>query len=88
MIQQARNLVENGELGEIWLIQAEYAQDWLSETADNKQADWRINPEKSGAGAIGDIGTHALNLASFVSGLQPQALCADLHNFCGWPSCG
>jgi len=81
VIRQARKLVENGELGEIRVIQAEYAQDWLSEAADNKQADWRVNPEKSGAGAIGDIGTHALNLASFVSGLQPQALCADLHSF-------
>ena len=77
-------MIARGDLGKIRLIQAEYAQDWLTEAAgpDNKQADWRTDPARSGGGgSIGDIGTHALNLATFVTGLKPQALLADLDAF-------
>lgn len=85
MIRQARNMVRKGELGDIRVIQAEYAQDWLAEPLERsglKQAEWRTDPARSGAGGcVGDIGTHAFNLASFVSGLQLESLCADLHTF-------
>lgn len=85
MVRQAREMVANGELGDIRLVQAEYPQDWLSEPLEatgQKQAEWRTDPARSGAGgAIGDIGTHALNLAMFVSGLEPEALAADLDSF-------
>ena len=64
MIRQARDMVAKGELGRIQLVQSEYAQDWLTtalEKTGQKQAEWRVDPERSGAGgAIGDIGTHAL----------------------------
>ncbi len=68
------------------MVQVEYAQDWLTEAAetsgDNKQAEWRTDPERSGAGgSIGDIGTHAFNLAEFVSGLAVESLAADLQSF-------
>lgn len=85
MIRQARDMVANGDLGAIRLVQTEYAQDWLSENLEEsgqKQAGWRTDPARSGpGGAIGDIGTHAFNLASFVSGLELEALCADLDSF-------
>jgi predicted dehydrogenase len=85
MVRQAREMVANGELGDIRLVHAEYVQDWLSEPLEKtgqKQAAWRTDPKRSGAGgAIGDIGTHALNLAMFVTGLQPDSLAADLDSF-------
>ncbi len=84
MIRQARDMVASGELGKIRVIQVEYAQDWLTEDAGegNKQADWRTDPARSGAGgAIGDIGTHAHNLACFVTGLAVESLAADLQSF-------
>ena len=85
MVRQAREMVANGDLGKIRVIQAEYAQDWLSEKeegGDNKQANWRTDPAQSGpAGSVGDIGTHAYNLACFVSGLELAELCADLEAF-------
>lgn len=85
MIRQARNMVERGEIGKIRLVQAEYVQDWLAEPAEKrglKQAVWRTDPEKSGpGGSIGDIGTHAFNLACFVSGLRATELSADLDSF-------
>lgn len=82
MIRQAKAMVEAGDLGEIRLVQVEYAQDWLAEPIDNKQAEWRTDPAKSGAGgATGDIGTHAFNLANFVSGLSLAELSADLQSF-------
>ena len=82
LIRQARQMIERGDLGKIRIIQAEYAQDWLTMPADpgNKQADWRTDPARAGGGAIGDIGTHAFNLLSFVTGLRPEALLADLHS--------
>jgi len=85
MVRQARAMIASGELGEIRLVQVEYAQDWLAEPieqAGNKQAGWRTDPAQSGAGgAIGDIGTHAFNLAGFVTGLELEALAADLQSF-------
>jgi predicted dehydrogenase len=85
MVRQAREMVANGDLGKIRVIQVEYVQDWLSEKqegGDNKQANWRTDPNQSGpAGSVGDIGTHAYNLACFVSGLELSELCADLTAF-------
>ncbi|UFZ05067.1 Gfo/Idh/MocA family oxidoreductase [Bradyrhizobium ontarionense] len=85
MVRQARAMVANGELGEIRLVQAEYLQDWLTErleASDHKQAAWRTDPARSGAGGcIGDIGTHAYNLACFVSGLELDELLAELSTF-------
>ena len=85
MVRQAREMVENGELGDIRLIQVEYPQDWLSEKledSDQKQAGWRTDPARSGmGGCIGDIGTHAFNLATFITALELEELCADLHTF-------
>jgi predicted dehydrogenase len=85
MIRQAREMVRSGELGEIRLVHAEYVQDWLTtplERTGHKQAEWRTDPTRTGAGgAIGDIGTHAYNLACFVSGLEVETLAADLTTF-------
>lgn len=85
MIRQAKAMVEAGDLGEIRLVQVEYAQDWLAEPIEasgQKQADWRTDPARSGAGgSTGDIGTHAFNLANFVTGLSVQELAADLQTF-------
>ncbi|MEQ1901516.1 MAG: Gfo/Idh/MocA family oxidoreductase [Devosia sp.] len=84
LMRQARELVKSGALGKIRVVQVEYAQDWLSTPADpgNKQAAWRTDPKKSGAGgAIGDIGTHAYNIARFVTGLKTEAVSADLQSF-------
>jgi predicted dehydrogenase len=85
MIRQAREMIAAGELGELRLVQAEYVQDWLTEPLEKtgqKQADWRTDPKRSGAGgALGDIGTHAYNLASFVTGLTTDSLLADLTTF-------
>ena len=85
MVRHARELVRSGELGEIRVVQVEYAQDWLAEPLEKtgqKQAAWRTDPKRSGAGgATGDIGTHAFNLAEFVTGLTLEALAADVHTF-------
>jgi predicted dehydrogenase len=85
MIRQAKAMVAAGDLGDIRLVQVEYAQDWLAEPLEatgQKQADWRTDPARSGAGgSTGDIGTHAFNLANFVSGLTLDTLAADLQSF-------
>jgi predicted dehydrogenase len=87
MVRQARAMVANGDLGEIRLVQAEYLQDWLTERLEasgHKQAAWRTDPTRSGpGGCIGDIGTHAYNLACFVTGLQLDELLAQLTTFVG-----
>ena len=72
MMRQARAMVEAGELGKIRVVQVEYAQDWLAtELSGNKQADWRGDPSRAGpGGALGDIATHAFQLAEFVTGLR------------------
>lgn len=85
MVRQAREMVASGDLGAIRVVQAEYAQDWLNEALEDtgqKQAAWRTDPAQSGAGGcIGDIGTHAFHLASFVTGLTASEICADLTTF-------
>jgi len=85
MARQARAMIANGDLGDIRVVQVEYAQDWLAEPVEQtgqKQAAWRTDPERSGAGgSTGDIGTHAFNIASFVTGLTLEALAADLQAF-------
>ena len=85
LVRRMREMVKAGELGEIRLVQVEYPQDWLTgptETTGNKQAEWRVDPKRSGAGgAIGDIGTHAYNLADYVAGLELAELAADLTSF-------
>ncbi|TGN67637.1 Gfo/Idh/MocA family oxidoreductase [Paracoccus liaowanqingii] len=86
MIRQARQMIAEGDLGPLRVVQVEYPQDWLTEAAeaagDNKQAEWRTDPERSGlGGSIGDIGTHAHNLACFVTGQAVRMLAADLQSF-------
>ncbi len=85
MIRQAREMIAAGALGDIRLVNVEYIQDWLAEPIEStgqKQADWRTDPARSGAGgATGDIGTHAFNLANFVTGLTLHELSADLQSF-------
>ncbi len=85
MIRHARAMVEAGELGDIRLVQGEYPQDWLTnpiEKQGQKQAAWRTDPTKTGAGGcVGDIGTHTYQLACYVSGAVPEELSADLTTF-------
>ncbi len=85
MVRHARRMVADGALGTIRVVQVEYAQDWLTgplEATGQKQATWRTDPKRSGAGGcIGDIGTHAFNLADYVTGLAVSELCAELSTF-------
>ena len=84
LVKQARAMVRAGELGEIRKIVAEYSQGWLStriEATGQKQADWRTDPARAGAGALGDIGSHAEHLARYVTGLEIEQLCADVSTF-------
>ncbi|MAM62268.1 MAG: oxidoreductase [Maritimibacter sp.] len=82
MIRQAREMIAAGDLGKLRLVNVEYVQDWMTGPAEGKQAEWRVDPARSGAGgSIGDIGTHAYNLACFVSGLTLDRLAADLDAF-------
>ena len=82
MVRQARQMVANGDIGRIRVVQVEYPQDWLSVEQDFKQAEWRTDPARSGAGgSTGDIGTHAFNLACFVTGLEVESLAADIQAF-------
>ncbi len=85
MVKQAKWMIKNGDIGEIRKVVVEYPQGWLStklEDTEQKQAAWRTDPKRSGiAGAMGDIGTHAENLAEYMTGLQITELCADLSAF-------
>lgn len=85
MVRQAREMVRSGAIGAVRKVIVEYHQGWLAtqlEGTDNKQADWRTDPARSGiAGAIGDIGSHAENLCATVTGLEIDSLCADLTAF-------
>ena len=82
MVRQARQMVTNGDIGKIRVVQVEYSQDWLSVEQDFKQAEWRTDPARSGAGgSTGDIGTHAFNLACFITGLEVESLAADIQAF-------
>jgi predicted dehydrogenase len=82
LVKQARHMIANGDLGKIRKVVVEYPQGWLStliESTNQKQAAWRTDPSKSGiAGAMGDIGTHAENLAEYMTGLKISELCADI----------
>jgi predicted dehydrogenase len=82
MVRQAREMIAAGELGTIRVMQVEYVQDWLTtkvEDTGQKQASWRVDPERAGVGgSLGDIGTHAHNLACFVTGLALRELAADV----------
>lgn len=82
LVKQAKKMLRDGKLGEIRKVVVEYPQGWLStllEASDQKQAAWRTDPSRSGiAGAIGDIGTHAENLAEYITGLKITELCADI----------
>jgi predicted dehydrogenase len=85
LVRQARAMVAEGVLGKLRVVQVEYAQDWLAtrlEDSGQKQAEWRTDPVKSGpAGSIGDIGSHAFNLAEFIAGDEVEALAAEAHAF-------
>lgn len=83
MVKQAKQLLKSGALGKIRKVYVEYPQGWLStllESAGNAQASWRTDPKKSGkAGCMGDIGTHAFNLAEYITGLEVTHLCSDIN---------
>ena len=85
MVKQAREMVRTGKLGAVRKVVVEYPQGWLAtrlEGSGQKQAAWRTDPKRSGAaGAMGDIGTHAENLAHYITGLEISELCADLTSF-------
>ena len=85
MVKQAKAMIANGELGTIRKVVVEYPQGWLAtklEASGQKQAAWRTDPTKSGvSGCIGDIGSHAENLAEYITGLKIKSLCADLSTF-------
>jgi predicted dehydrogenase len=85
LVRQARQMISEGQLGKIRVVQVEYAQDWLAtplEQTGQKQAAWRTDPAQSGpAGCLGDIGTHAYNIACFVTGLKCSQVAADLSTF-------
>lgn len=85
LVRQARDMILNGELGEIQAIRSNYIQGWLRarlETDDQKQAKWRTDPSKSGAaGCFGDIATHAYNLARYMTGLLPESVSCNLKIF-------
>ena len=85
VVRQAREMIAGGELGTIRVVQVEYAQDWLTtavEATGQKQAVWRTDPAQSGpAGSLGDIGTHAYNIACFVTGLRCEQVAADVSIF-------
>jgi len=85
VVRQAREMIEAGEVGKIRVVQVEYAQDWLTtavEATGQKQAVWRTDPAQSGpAGSLGDIGTHAYNIACFVTGLRCEQVAADVSIF-------
>ncbi|MGE3690231.1 MAG: Gfo/Idh/MocA family protein [Novosphingobium sp.] len=82
LVKQARKLVASGQFGKVRRVSVKYTQDWLSrpeDLVDNKQAEWRVDPRRSGAaGAFGDIGTHAANLAEFITGDRITSICAEL----------
>lgn len=83
MVKEAKSLVQKGKIGKVRKVIVEYTQGWLStklESSNHKQASWRTDPKKSGAaGAIGDIGTHAENLLTYITNLQLDKVCANLN---------
>ena len=86
MVRHARSMVAAGEIGEVRLVQVEYAQDWLAEAANQSEAfqrdNWHNDPKRAGPnGCLGDIGSHAYHLAGYVSGMLPEQVLAELHSF-------
>ena len=83
LVRYARELIAEDKLGKLRVVQVEYPQEWLTQAADadNKQASWRTDPAKSGAGCLGDIGTHAFQLAQFITQQKVEKVCADLASF-------
>jgi len=85
LVRQAREMVRNGVLGDLRILQIEYPQEWLSTKLEDtgfKQASWRTDPSRSGpAGTLADIGTHGIHTARYITGLELDAVCADLHTF-------
>ena len=86
MVRHARELVASGAIGEVRLVHVEYAQDWMAEEANQgaefQSTNWHNDPKRAGpTGCTGDIGTHAFQIAGFVSGIQPSELLAELHSF-------
>ena len=84
MVKEARERVRRGDFGKIRRVYVEYPQGWLYDdcAATNKQAAWRVDPTRSGkAGCMGDIGTHAFNLAEYITGLKTVELCGELNTF-------
>jgi len=87
MVKQARDMIKEGKIGKIRKVIVEYPQGWLNDRLEDtgqKQAAWRTDPSKAGiANCMGDIGTHAANLAEYVTGLEITEMCADLTSFVG-----
>ena len=82
LVGEARGIIESGGIGKVRKVFVEYIQGWLATELDNKQADWRTDPAKSGgSGCMGDIGTHAHNLAEYITGKQMTHVAADLTTF-------
>ena len=83
LVRDARALVAEGHLGRVQVVRVEFPQEWLAapvENSGNKQAEWRTDPARSGAGSLADIGTHAFHLAEYVSGLRCRSLCGDVRS--------
>lgn len=86
VVREMRRIVQEGTLGKIRVLKGSYLQGWLGkkeeDTGENKQAEWRTDPKRSGAaGAVGDIGSHTMHLLEFVTGLKVQEVAADLTTF-------
>ncbi len=85
MVNEAKRIITDGEIGEIRMVMAEYPQGWLADRAedtDNKQAQWRVDPERAGLSCcVGDIGTHVENMIHYVTGLEIDRLSASLDSF-------
>src|SRR5207248_2161919 len=85
LVKEARDMIRAGKLGKVRKVVVEYPQGWLAtrlEATGQKQAGWRTDPKRSGAaGSMGDIGTHAENLAEYITGLQIEELAADITTF-------
>ena len=81
MIRHAKQLIADGLIGNLRVVQAEYPQGWLAtaiEKTGQKQASWRTDPKQAGAGALGDIGSHSFQLVEFVTGAKVSEVAADV----------
>ena len=85
LVRQARDMVMDGEIGDVRYVRATYIQGWLASDVENqgvKQAEWRTDPKRSGpVGSVGDIGTHAFHIARYITGLELTSVAADLTSF-------